>query len=660
MIKNLLKPFVFCNLFLGLSANAQTKCFDSFITESSAKHNREIVRCSSTEYEHFLSQGQADVMEKRAAFEAFIAPKIEEIKRNQATQRSSNQVIIIPVVFHVIHDGDAVGVNENISDLQIFSQIDALNQDYRKKINTPGYNTNPVGADMEIEFRLARRDVNGNLTTGINRYNKGRAAHTNSQIETIKRETIWNAANYLNIWTVNFTAGLLGYAQFPQINSIPGLNYSSPSDTDGVVLGYSATGSKLLFPQGVYSATYNGGRTATHEIGHYLGLIHIFADTEGCTNGTDYCADTPNHYEANYTCGDYTSCGAREMVENYMDYTNDGCMNIFTNDQKNRVRAVLASAPRRNTLGAVDNYTINGTEAGIYFRAVMNQQCNSVTLGFVVKNNGTSTINSGVVRTVVNGQSVDVNLTSPLAPGETADVLATVPVLNTATSVSFTGSLVNINGSATDVFSTDNTVTGTRTITTPKLVNSNSVALTLKYDSYPSETSWRLYKNNVVVEEGNGANAVALTTITRNFTIESNQCYRFEITDSEDDGICCSYGQGNVTLISGGTSLMTGGNFGSGKFVNFYTGVLSTTDINALSDINIYPNPTQGLLNIGIGNLELPKSYTIYNALGQVVKYKNIIKQSDLEINTTSLTDGVYSIQISNDNQNKTLRFVKN
>ncbi|MDX2001727.1 MAG: M43 family zinc metalloprotease [Chitinophagales bacterium] len=282
-------------------------------------------------------------------FEQWLQPRIAQFKQQSLTGRRS--VITIPVVVHVIHNGDAVGSNENISQAQVNSQIAVLNRDFRRlnadTVNTPSA-FRPVAADVEIEFCLALVDPNGNLMPepGIDRVNLGVASWPNtSDIDNdVKPATIWDPNQYFNIWTCDFgsTSSLLGYAQFPEGSGLAGMpTGAQDATTDGVVVNYDAFGTT-----GSVSSPWNGGRTATHEVGHWLGLRHIWGDG-GC-GVDDYCNDTPESDAANRGCPTtHVSCGTTDMVQNYMDYTNDACMNIFTQDQKDRMLTVMANSPRR-------------------------------------------------------------------------------------------------------------------------------------------------------------------------------------------------------------------------------------------------------------------------------------------------------------------------
>ncbi|OWP77539.1 hypothetical protein BWK62_07245 [Flavobacterium oreochromis] len=315
------------------------------------------VRCYSTEYEKHLREKHSN-RATTVEFESWINKKID-LQKNQLNKEERVAIITIPVVVHVIHNGDAYGENENIRDEQVFSQIQVLNDDFRRRINTAGYNTNPVGADVEIQFCLAKTNPDGNLTNGIDRVDFGRVFFNKHAIENeLKPRTIWNPEEYLNIWTCVFGDDLInvqGYAQFPSSSGLSGLGVNEGiASTDGVVIGYNKFGSSVIFPEGVYNAPYDRGRTTTHEIGHWLGLYHIWGDNSDCTLNNDFCADTPVSLNPNRGCPkNVDSCPldrGKDMVENYMDYTDDICMNIFTNDQKKRIRTVLKNAERRRNL----------------------------------------------------------------------------------------------------------------------------------------------------------------------------------------------------------------------------------------------------------------------------------------------------------------------
>lgn len=344
------------------STNHSHDDFETSIARARTFAPNGVVRCATVEY-HKDKQSRGMAVSDDA-FEAWLAPKVEEIKRLRLAGRLPS-VIKIPVVVHVIHNGDAVGSNENIADGQVLSQITVFNQDFRRMSGTPGFGS---GVDTTIEFCLAKVDPNGNPTNGIDRVNRSVANYTSmSAIEAAKAATIWDPTKYLNMWTFAFGGSMattLGYAQFPAGSGLDGMGTDPCIDnlgggggasTDGVVCNYNTWGSRAIFPSGTYGGTqFDKGRTMTHEVGHMLGLRHTWGDGD-CTVD-DFCADTPNcsgQYFAGVDTGGCNSpvqCGGPRQIQNYMDYSDDNCMNMFTQNQKDRMLAVLMNSPRRDDL----------------------------------------------------------------------------------------------------------------------------------------------------------------------------------------------------------------------------------------------------------------------------------------------------------------------
>jgi len=319
-----------------------------------------------------------EMLEQQLLQNPDLADQMEAIERHthdfthqHAEDGSGRVVITIPVVFHIVHNGDALGTNENLSDALILAQLDQLNQDFALTNSDanliPGLFL-PVAANTEIQFCMAQRKPDGTATNGINRVNAGQASWTSAQINsTLKPSTIWNRNQYLNIWSVNFggsSSGLLGYAQFPGGNA----------NTDGIVVRYTTVGSVAMpHPQG---GNFARGRTATHEVGHWLNLRHIWGDA---TCGNDFVDDTPVHNTSNSGCPNFphlSTCTGTpvEMTMNYMDYTFDACMFMFTAGQKARMQAVMAIGGPRFSLttspGCLPPSGACGTPSGLSAGAI--------------------------------------------------------------------------------------------------------------------------------------------------------------------------------------------------------------------------------------------------------------------------------------------------
>jgi hypothetical protein len=308
--------------------------------------------------DHKRTCGSTDYLNMQLAQDPTLAARREsmEDRIRQALPQSGVQLkdgraqYTIPVVVHVVYKN----ATENISAAQIQSQINILNQDFQKLnadvSQTPGV-WSALTADVGIEFCLAQRDPNGNATNGITRTSTSvQSFSLNNEVKFSSQGGInaWDADQYLNIWVCDLGGGLLGYAQFP----------GGPNATDGVVIGYEHFGNT-----GTATAPYNKGRTATHEVGHWLNLYHIWGDEPQCALD-DNVTDTPQQKDSNGGCptfpltsGPGASCSGSNgaMFMNYMDYVVDACMFMFTTGQKTRMVSALTNdrASLLNSQGCV-------------------------------------------------------------------------------------------------------------------------------------------------------------------------------------------------------------------------------------------------------------------------------------------------------------------
>lgn len=300
-----------------------------------------------------------------------LAPVSQGSGKNGGAQ-STMSTFNIPVIVHVIHNNEAVNsvnatTGNNLNAAQIIDQINILNRDFNglnpDTVNIPAV-FKPFLGKFNFNFCLAVVNPTGGVLAEpgidrINRNSKGwtwpNQGYTTTYIDgTIKPQSIWDPNRYLNMWVCPISGGILGYATFPQpgTSGLQGLTGSfGTNTTDGLVMLNTAFGS---IGTAVNGAPYNKGRTTVHEIGHWVGLRHIWGDGN-CA--TDYCNDTPPAQTSNFGCPTHPyklgTCAGNttgEMTMNFMDYTDDACMYMFSNDQKYRAQLIMTNSPMRLTL----------------------------------------------------------------------------------------------------------------------------------------------------------------------------------------------------------------------------------------------------------------------------------------------------------------------
>jgi len=341
-------------------------------------------KCATAERTRHLRHNHPQ-LGTQEAFEEWLRQK----RMVPSSRQRNNQVYTIPVVVHVVHNGEEVGTGQNISYEQIRSQIDVLNEDFRRRPGTPGFNQNPVGTDVGIEFCLVSIDPDGNTLEepGVNRINRFSAGFSSPPFSNdyldniIKPQTIWDPDDYMNIWVCELGrrggGGILGVAQMPFAPSLEGTNISRAANTDGVVIHYRAFGRV-----GDLQAPYVLGRTTTHEVGHFFGLLHIWGD--GNCSVDDFCDDTPLVDQEVYGCPiSAEGCEGKNMIENYMQYTDDACMNTFTNCQRERMLTVLDHSPRRASLLQSNACVIPARGPEASFTSTQSTGCANLEVQFV-------------------------------------------------------------------------------------------------------------------------------------------------------------------------------------------------------------------------------------------------------------------------------------
>ncbi len=681
--------------------------------KASDEQENEIVRCYTVEYENSLSEkfpNRATTEE----FENWIAPKIEEIKSQRAVSpNETNAVKTIPVIFHIITDG--VG-SENLSQAAVQAQIDQLNIDYA---NLAG-SSYGVSADTEIQFCLAQQDEGGYALeeTGINRITAyGDENFLNTFVDSdIKPNTQWDPTKYMNVWVVgaltNGSFTLLGYAQFPDSSGLDGLNTSGgAANTDGVVVIASSVGS--IANPNPDGGQYASGRTLTHEAGHWLGLRHIWGDTAACTND-DFCADTPDAIDSNYNCPTIDSCPVdglgNDMVENYMDYTDDTCMDTFTADQKLRIDAVMANSPRRTEL-ASSNVCQPGITSNLDGQIefgelnLVNCPTGSITPEIIITNRGNNTLTFATIEYFIDSETpASYNWSGSLPLGEFETI--TLPTINLSLGGhTFNAELIDPNG-GTDEQPGNNIIVTNLNITG---ANCSSVGTT----TYNTSTEGVVFNTISNLNSGKPSGYSDFTSISTDINIDSsydlsvyaNSDGNYQIItfvwidwnqncDFDDAGEQYDLGTsvnivndlttnsplsitipsgaalGNTTMRvttkytdPGANQFPTSCENGHDAEVEDYTinvfGALSIDEYYSNS-LTIYPNPVTNKLTIKVSDNYVPDNYKIYNMIGQLVTQKTINNLTDLEINTSALSNGLYFIKISKGISSSVLKFLKN
>lgn len=523
-------------------------CYMGAFSQPAAPKNKEVItqkRCGTLEHEQYLRSKDPMYDIKKAEAMKTIYEKAKEMEN--AKSAGNPQPFIqytIPVVFHVLWNTAA----ENVTDAKVTSMLAQMNMDW-SRTNTDAGNTpavwQPIAADMQIQFCLAQVDASGNPTTGIVHKNTtitDFSASGDPQYSAQGGDDAWDYNKYLNIWIANIGGGLLGYATFPPVSS----NY-------GTVVNYISVGS-LTNPAG---GPFGYGRTLSHEVGHNFMLQHIWGDDGGACTGSDQVADTPNMANATSGCpsGVVTdACGAGSdgspasnvapgrMYQNYMDYTDDLCYNMFTAGQK----AVAQSTTANYLMGLVNSVpTVCSVappvalDAGVASIITPSGNYCVTTFTPVVKlqNFGTTTLTSCKINSNVDGGPNTVyNWTGSLATGASANVtLASVTA--TAGTHTFTAVTSAPNGGTDGNTSNDQSQSTFNIGTTGSALpvaegfegtfppagwseyNSNSNILAWQQSSYGSQGSSKsAYFNNCNPSDTTHGLRDQLRTITYNFS----------------------------------------------------------------------------------------------------------------------------------------------
>lgn len=457
-------------------------------------------RCGTVEYTRNLKNA-----ENRKQFEDWLTRK-SSTQRTSRDQREKAGPYTVPIVVHVIHNGESIGTGTNISDEQILSQIKVLNDDFNR-LNADAVNTPPefeaVAGVMDIEFILAKQDPEGLPTNGIVRVDGNRASWTSNDNYELKSKSYWPSENYLNVWVCNIT-DYLGYTQFP-VSPLAGLeNSSTNAATDGIVISHLTCGSIDDGPFDL-EPDYNKGRTLTHEMGHFFGLLHIWGDDSGGCQGDDYVDDTPNQAGSTTFCATHPvddSCSnSPKMFQNFLDYTDDECMNLFTQAQVNRMSIVIESSPRRASLltspGSQEPVPVpNDLGARVVVSPLPTSCSNTITPTLEVRNYGSNAASSVQIRLTINELEVETKdfTLNDLAYLEAGEVTFSPAVLTPGTST-LTFQILLTNG-VTDSKTNNNSLSASifvpETVTVPFVENLDAFPYQWTVQNPDQQTTWQI------------------------------------------------------------------------------------------------------------------------------------------------------------------------
>jgi len=484
---------------------------------------------------------------------------------------------------------------------------------------------------MDIQFCLASRDPNGNPTTGIQRrQTTATSFSTNNSVKYFAQGGLdaWPSGSYLNIWVCNLSNSVLGYAQFP----------GGSSSTDGVVLLWSSVGS-VLNPSG---GAFGLGRTATHEVGHWLNLRHIWGDA---TCGSDLVTDTPTHNTANYGCPTYphlSTCTGTpvEMTMNFMDYTDDACMYMFSNGQAVRSQALFAAGGARvsllNSLGCVPPTTSGcGTPTNL---AASSITTTSATINWSSVSGATSYNFRYKLSTTTGNFSTQLNFTTLSTATSCTDNYESNNSLNQAKTIP-----VNTTITARISTSTDKDYFKFTTTTTNRNIRIDLTNLPADYDV-------RLYNpSNVQVGSSVNGGTTSELIIYNNGPVGTYKVYVFGYNGSFNATLCY-----NLLASIGSTTFRE-------------TESLSEENVqvskDVLANISVFPNPAKELLNINFESGKETLNYiTITDATGRIVSnqsYQTKVGKNYLEINLENLEKGYYILSVLDNELFRTVKFIK-
>lgn len=635
-MKTILKLLILVLTFVNLST-AQRNCGAMEVLEQQIKENPQMLK-------------NMEEIEKQ----------IQEYIRKNPNGSGQRNVITIPTVVHVLYRT----TSENISDAQIQTQIDVLNKDFSATNsdigNVPSLFSGLV-ANSEVQFCLATQDPNGAATTGITRKSTTKTSWgTNDAVKKSSQGGTdpWNAANYLNIWVCNIGGSILGYAQFP----------GGAAATDGVVLDYRYTGTI-----GTATAPFNKGRTGTHEVGHWLNLRHIWGDA---TCGSDLVSDTPVHNTSNGGCPVHphlsTCTGAPvEMTMNYMDYTDDACMYMFSAGQKARMRAVLEGSGSRASLQTSPGCM--PPSGGSSCNAPTNLSISSITSSSA---SASWTAISGAVNYTFEFKANSASTwTSASITGTSANMTGLVAstTYNTRVRTNCSGSsssysaIVNFNTSAgstncPDNYESNETLSTSKTITLGTAITARISSTTdIDWFTFSSSSSQRNVR-------------VTMTNLPADYDLELYRGGTF-IMRSENDALADELVKHNTTLGKSAYYAKVYGYNGANS-TSCYTLLAqrSSSSFRHFGDVEeivgeaitdeflVFPNPASSEISLIVPFGEQTEGIlTINDMTGKQIISQNLVSNLSVEsynMDISEISNGLYIIQFQSGDQTYTQKLV--
>ncbi len=604
-----------------------------------------------------------DVLQQQILENPMLLEQMEEIEKhvqehihNHGAQERI--LVTIPVVFNIVYNTTA----ENISDAQILSQLNILNEDFRK-LNADVANTPAIfaslAADCEINFCLATRDPNGNATTGIRRQSTTVTAFSSNDAVKFTAQgglDAWPRDQYLNFWVCDLSGGLLGYAQFP----------GGAAATDGVVCDYQYVGNI-----GTATAPFNKGRTATHEVGHWLNLRHIWGDA---TCGSDLVSDTPTHNTSNGGCPAYphlSTCTGTpiEMTMNYMDYTDDACMYMFSTGQKARMQALFATGGARVSLLSSLGCSApggGGTCAVPTGLASSSVTATSATVSWGAVSGAVSYNLQYKTAAATTWTTVSVTGTSANLTGLTASTTYNYQVQTVcsgssstySTAASFT-TTAGGGGGCTDAYETNETratakVIPVNTNITAKIgtatdndhlrFSNTSTARRIKVDltNLPADYDLKLYRGNTLLGTSENPDTQNEVLISNTTTVANNYiAYVYGYNGAFNNDICYTL-RVSLSAINWRTDGTT-----DGDTETFELPVLFEN-----AGFGMFPNPAKDMVTIEVPvQAESDVQVSIMDAAGRVAVQENRIMgkgNNQVQVELGRLVTGIYFVQVRN------------